>query len=249
MNQKSEQKEKKMCLKAQEKYSRQTILAEIGAKGQEKLAGAKVIIVGIGGLGTNTAELLTRAGVGNLKLIDGDLIEKSNLHRQTLFTENDLNKNKAKTAQNKLAEINSLITVEAKDVFLNEKNISLLKNADLILDCTDNMKIRFLINKFCLAENKPWIYAACVKTSGYVMPFTQKTPCLRCFIKGTDFESVCIEGILSTLPASIAALQATLAIKILLNRKVKPALYFYNIWTQDFKKIKIKINPACKWCN
>lgn len=251
MNKNNNRKYTKLCLKAQEKYSRQTILTEIGTKGQEKLAGAKVIIVGIGGLGTNAAELLTRAGVGNLKLIDGDLIEKSNLPRQTLFTEKDVNKNKAKTAKKKLAEINSLIRIEAEEVFLDENNISFLDGADLILDCTDNMSTRFLINRYCTAKNLPWIHAACVKTSGYVLPFTQKKPCLSCFIRGKNFEfaeSACTEGVLNTLPAFIAALQASLAIKIIVNENVQPALYCCNLWTQEFRRIKIKPDPKCKIC-
>ncbi|MEW5897111.1 MAG: HesA/MoeB/ThiF family protein [Nanoarchaeota archaeon] len=241
----------KFCLKAEEKYSRQSILAEIGAKGQEKLARAKVTIVGIGGLGTNAAELLARAGAGHLKLIDGDVIKQSNLPRQTLFTEKDINKNKAKTALGKLAEINSLVKIEAEDTFLDEKNVYLLNDADLVMDCTDNMKTRFLINKFCLAKNKPWIYAACVKTSGYVMPFTQKKPCLNCFIKGNfePAESACTLGVLNTLPAFIAALQATLTIKIIVSGNVQTALYYCNLWTQEFRKIKIKSNSKCRLCN
>lgn len=236
-------------LKFQEKYSRQTILPEIGVEGQKLLSQAKVTIIGIGALGTNTAELLTRAGIGSLKLIDPDSIEKSNLHRQTLFREEDVNLNKAKTAKELLKKINSLVRIETKTKLLTEKTINLLENTDLILDCTDNLETRFLINKYCQENNLPWIYAACVKTSGYVMPILPEKACLNCFLKNVNLDSACTIGILNTVPPTIAALQSTLAIKIILKNEIGPYLYYHNLWNQEFKKLKVKINPCCKYCN
>lgn len=236
------------CTLAQEKYSRQTILKEIGFEGQEKLEKSKVVIIGIGALGTAASELLVRAGIGSLKLIDNDQIEKSNLQRQTLFNEKDLGKNKAETAAKKLREINFLVKIGSKKIFLDKNNLHELKNADLILDCTDNLETRFLINIFCRKEKISWIYASCVKTSGYVMPILPKGPCLECFLKLANLDSACTLGILNTVPASIAAIQATLAIKILVGEKVEPELYYLNLWKMELKKLKVKKNSKCKVC-
>lgn len=236
------------CTLAQEKYSRQTILKEIGFEGQEKLERSKVVIIGLGALGTHAAELLARAGIGHLKLIDADKIELSNLQRQTLFTEKDLEKNKAETAGKRLKEINSLVKIQAKKIFITKKNLNELKNSDLVLDCTDNLETRFLINDFCRNEKLPWIYASCVKTSGYVMPIFPSGPCLGCFLKSVNLDSACTLGILNTLPTSIAAIQTTLAIKILIGEKVDPELYYLNLWKMELKKLKVKRNKNCKVC-
>jgi len=235
-------------LKSQEKYSRQTILTEIGVAGQKDLSNAKVAIIGVGALGTNSAELLTRAGIGNLLLIDPDIIEESNLQRQTLFNEDDVGKSKTITAKEKLEKINSLIKIKTENITLNKNNISILKEFDLILDCTDNLPTRFVINKFCKENKLPWIYAACVKTHGYVMPIMPKQACLNCFLQEVDLDSSCTLGILNTVPSSIAALQSTLAIKIILNQNIESILYYQNLWTQNFKKIKVKINKNCELC-
>lgn len=236
------------CPKTQERYSRQTILKEIGFNGQEKLEKSKIIIIGIGALGTHAAELLVRAGVGNLKLIDPDSVELSNLQRQTLFDEKDLGKNKAETAAKKLRKINSLVKIVSNKIFLDQNNLHELKDADLILDCTDNLETRFQINAFCRKEKIPWIYASCVKTSGYVMPILPDGPCLRCFLRGADLDSACTLGILNTVPASIAAIQATLAIKILVGEKVEPELYYLNLWKTELKRLKVVKNKKCKIC-
>lgn len=231
-----------------ERYSRQILLPEIGLTGQEILQQKKVVIVGIGALGTAAAELLARAGVGNLCLIDRDIIELSNLHRQILFEESDVGKSKAVAAKEKLTTINSEIKITAEPIHLNLENIPLLNKFDLILDCTDNLQTRFLLNDYCKKENLPWIYAAAIKTSGYVMPLLPKQPCLRCFLTEASLDTCDTVGVLNTLTCSIAALQATLALKILLKKEVEPYLYYYNIWNQEFKKIKINKKEKCETC-
>jgi molybdopterin-synthase adenylyltransferase len=229
----------------QEKYSRQIIMKEIGVEGQKKLKRSTVAIVGVGALGTNSAELLARAGVGKIILIDEDIIEQSNLQRQTLFDEEDVGKSKVEVARTKLEKINSLVDIEIYKKTINKNNIDLLKKSDLVLDCTDNLETRFLINKFC-QQKKPWIYAACVKTEGYVMPILPNQPCLGCFLNKVNLDSSCTIGILNSVPSSIAALQTTIAIKLLLNQEVKPILFYYNLWNQEFRKLNVKKNPLCK---
>ncbi len=231
-----------------ERYSRQILLPEIGSIGQEILRQKKVAIAGIGALGSVAAELLARAGVGDLLLIDQDVIELNNLHRQTLFTEEDLGKSKALTATEKLTIINSAIKISAEPIHLNLENFYLLKKFDLILDCTDNLQTRFLLNDFCKKENLPWVYAAAIKTSGYVMPILPEGPCLNCFLGKANLETCATLGVLNMITYSIAALQTTLALKLLLKKEVEPYLYYYNIWNQEFKKIKVNKKETCETC-
>lgn len=231
-----------------EKYSRQLLLKEIGREGQAKLAQATVAIVGIGALGTVAAELLARVGVGKLVLIDRDIIEESNLQRQVLFIEEDVGRSKAIVAKERLQKINSLITLEAHPIHLNNKNIGLLNNTTIILDCTDNLQTRFLLNDYGHKHKIPWIYAAAIKTKGYVFPILPGGPCVRCFL-GTESGETCdTVGVLNTITTAIASLQATLAIKMILGEEVKAELYSLDIWKLEFKSLRVKQNPHCPTC-
>ena len=230
------------------RYSRQILLDQIGTEGQALLQNKKVAIIGIGALGTVAAELLSRAGVGNLILIDRDVVEPSNLQRQTLFDQKDLGKNKVTAAEQRINQINSEIKVETHAIHVNAQNINLLHSADLVLDCTDNLQTRFLINDYCKKEQKLWIYAAAIATSGYVMPIFPNGTCLQCFLSESNLETCDTVGVLNTITVSIASLQATLALKLLLGKEVESILYHYDIWNQSFKKINIKANKNCPTC-
>ncbi len=232
-----------------ERYSRQTILAEIGEEGQEKIEKAIVAVVGIGALGTVAAELLARAGIGKLLLIDRDIVEESNLQRQSLYEEKDVGRSKVVAAKERLGRINSELKTEIHAIHLNAEKVDVLKDASLILDCTDNLQTRFLINDFCKRENKPWIYGAAIKTAGYVMPILPSGPCLRCFLQEASLETCETAGVLNTITTSIAALQVTLALQILTGKEVEPLLYHYNIWNPELKKIKVQKNKDCPTCN
>jgi len=203
------------------RYSRQILLDQIGTEGQALLQNKKVAIIGIGALGTVAAELLSRAGVGNLILIDRDVVEPSNLQRQTLFDQKDLGKNKVTAAEQRINQINSEIKVETHAIHVNAQNINLLHSADLVLDCTDNLQTRFLINDYCKKEQKLWIYAAAIATSGYVMPIFPNGTCLQCFLSESNLETCDTVGVLNTITVSIASLQATLALKLLLGKEVE----------------------------
>ena len=231
-----------------ERYSRQELLTEIGKEGQKILKTKTVAIIGIGALGAVSSELLARSGIGNLILIDRDVIEESNLQRQTLFTEEDIGKSKANVAKKQLTRINSIINIIPHPLHLNPKNISIIKKADLILDCTDNLSTRFLINDYCKKNKLPWIYAAAIKTSGQVMPILPKGPCLNCFVKETQTETCNTVGVLNSATSSISALQTSLAIKILLGKEVLPKLYHYDVWKPELKILSIKKNKECSAC-
>ncbi len=230
------------------RYSRQTLLKEIGKDGQTLLQNKKVAVVGVGALGTVAAELLARAGIGTLILIDRDIVEESNLQRQTLFDEKDIGKSKALAAAQRIRQINSETKVRIHTIHLSPQNIDVLQSADLVLDCTDNLQTRFLINDYCRKENKPWIYAAAIKTSGYVMPILAAGSCLQCFLTESSQETCDTVGVLNTITVSIASLQATLALKILLGKEVESILHHYDIWNQSFRKIQIKKKENCSTC-
>ena len=235
--------------KENSRYSRQILLKEISKEGQEILENKKVAIVGVGALGTVAAELLARAGVGSLILIDRDVVEESNLQRQTLFDEKSVGKSKVTAAKERINSINSTIKLETLAIHLNPQNINILQTADLILECTDNLQTRFLINDYCKKEKKTWIYAAAIKTSGYVMPIFPDGACLQCFLSESSQETCDTVGVLNTITVSIASLQATLALKLLLGKEIESTLYHYNIWNQSFKKLNIKKKDNCLTCS
>jgi adenylyltransferase/sulfurtransferase len=241
--QKLEQKTKDKLL--QQRYSRQELL--LGKAQQNLLQSKTVAIIGVGGLGSPAAEMLARIGV-SLLLIDKDKIEKSNLPRQFLFEEKDVGKSKALTAKNKLEKINSNLKIKAYNIELNQQNLNLIKNADLILDCTDNLETRFLINKFCHQHKIPWIYASAIRNEGYVMPILPHGPCLNCFLKAGNKETCQSAGVINTITTSIAALQVNLAVKILTKQKVEPTLYYLNLNNIELKKLKVNKNKNCVVC-
>jgi len=233
------------------RYSRQIIFENIGKKGQEKLSKSTITIIGLGATGSRSAELAARAGIGKLILIDRDIIEKSNLQRQTLYDEEDLHKPKAFVAKEKLQKINSEIKILAKFKDINHKNIEANVKGDLILDCSDNMETRFLLNEFCIENNIPWIYSAVIGSTGMVFNIIpNKTPCFNClFSEPEESLGTCdTEGIINTIPSLISAIQFTEALKILTNQPYTKELIYYDLWKQKLEKTKIKKNPNCNPC-
>ena len=236
------------------RYNRQELLKEVGKNGQALLKKSSIAIIGVGALGTTVANLLARAGVGTIALVDRDVIELHNLQRQTIFTEEDCNKPKAVQAKVWLQKVNSEITIEAFPEEINYETIILLKKYDLILDCTDNMETRFLINDFCIKENKPWIYCSAVATKGrmfVVDPRSSKFPCFRCIFtlpKPGALETCDTAGVLNTITAAMAAMQTTEAIKILTKQQPTKELVAYDIWTQTVEKITVKKKKDCMCC-
>ena len=197
------------------RYSRQEILKQIGKNGQEKLKKSAVIIIGLGALGTTAAELLTRLGIGNLILIDRDFIELTNLHRQHLFDESSIGKQKSIQAMQELKKINGDINIKAYFDNLDYTNINELVKGDLILDCTDNLETRFLINEFSIQNKIPWIYAACIGSIGYIFNIIPGKVCFNCIFKETlNLETCETFGILNTISNLIASIQVNESIKI-----------------------------------
>jgi molybdopterin-synthase adenylyltransferase len=245
-------------LSLHEKYSRQTLFAPIGVQGQQRLLSSRVVIVGCGAIGAATANLLTRAGVGSLRIIDRDFVDSSNLQRQTLFEESDARDSlpKALAAQRRLQAINSDVQVEGIVADLNPKNAKeLLKDYPLILDGTDNFETRFLLNDFAVSAAVPWIYAAAVSSYGVTYTICPGiTACLACLMDsggGSGFEDTCDTiGVLGSIVNLMASLQATEAIKILsgTDAALHGRLISSDVWSGRFQSIVPERNANCRTC-
>ena len=243
----------------QDKYSRQMLFAGIGPEGQRRLLASRVAIVGCGAIGAAAANLLGRAGVGYLRIIDRDFVEPSNLQRQTLFDESDalLALPKAVAAERKLRSINSTVAVEGLVADLSPKNADeLLSGVQLLLDGTDNFETRFLINDFAVMSNLPWIYAAGVASYGLTMTIRPGlTACLACLLESGDsppgLEETCDTiGVLGPIVNLIASLQAAEALKLLAGRTeaLHGRLISCDVWTGHMQSIRVARNPTCRAC-
>lgn len=244
------------------RYSRQSRFAPLGDQGQARIRAAGVAIVGCGALGTVAAELLTRAGVGRLRIVDRDFVELSNLQRQFLFEESDAAEGlpKAMAAARRLARLNSEVDLEPVVADLAPANAEeLLEGIDLILDGTDNFETRFLINDAAVSTNRPWIYAAAVGSYGLKLAIVPgRTACLRCVYPEppSGAQPTCeTEGVLGPLTAAIASLAAADALKILALGAASPAASFdtrlttVDVWTGAIRQIAPPArDPECPCC-
>ena len=245
-----------------ERYSRQILFQQIGEERQKLLMSSTVIVIGCGALGTISSSYLVRAGIGHIKIIDRDFIEENNLQRQILFDENDILENlpKAIAAQRKLQKINHKVKIEGIVTDANFSNIDeLTKDADIIIDGTDNFETRFLINDFCIKSNIPWIYGACIGSRGLTMNIVPPTtPCLRCVFEimpqmGT-FPTCDTAGVIGPIAGVIGSIQATEAIKILTGKyeSASKTLIEIDVWDTKVKQIDVSdlrgLNdcPTCK---
>lgn len=231
------------------RYCRQIIVPEIGKKGQQILSNTHIAIVGCGGLGSNSAEFLTRLGIGGLTLIDHDLVELTNIHRTALFTEEDIGKSKADMISRHVNLINPHIKTNVLNNSLTKHTAEgHLKSCDVILDGTDNLDTRYLINEVAIKHKIPWVYAGVHSTQGMVMAIIPgKTPCLSCLSKSIPQSAVTEIPVLGTLPASTASLQVSEALKILFNVKTAGFILF-NLWSFELEMLAIKKNPDCPIC-
>ena len=232
------------------RYKKQLLVKEFGKKEQNILKHSTVVIIGAGGLGSNSANILTRTGLGTIEIVDDDIVDITNLHRTSIFDEDDIGKPKSAILEEKLKKINSSICIKGIKARIEKENIDqIIKNADIILDGADNMKTRFLINDFSIKNNIPWVYAGVDSTVGMVMGIVpKKTPCLRCIsqnIPSTPNNSEI--GTFSVLPIIAASIQCMEAIKMLLGEKTT-GLLIYNIWKQQFETMNLKRNPDCICC-
>ena len=233
-----------------EKFSRQIILKNIGALGQKKIREAKVLIIGMGGLGCPAAEFLTRSGIGTLGIIDHDRVSLSNIHRQTLYTEKNVNKSKVKIAKKKLNEINPKTKINIFNYKLNKiKFNKIIKNYDYIIDGTDNFESKFLINDISLDYKKFLVVGAISKFDGHIFSFDFKNknnPSLRDFYQEevvTDEILNCeYDGILGTVAGIVGTIQANEILKKILNigKNLNGFILILDLLNLNIRKIKLK---------
>lgn len=245
-----------------EKYSRQILFAGIGDEGQERLLRSSVVLVGCGALGTVTANLLVRSGVGRLRIIDRDFVESSNLQRQTLFDESDARDAlpKAVAAERHLRTVNSDAAIEPLIADLNSQNaVELLSGFPLILDGTDNFETRFLINDAAVYLGVPWIYAAAVGSYGVTLTILPgQTACLACLLESSGksnafgLEETCdTVGVLNSAAGIVASIEAAEATKILAGKtdQLNTRLTSCDVWLGGFHSIRVERNPNCRACS
>jgi len=242
----------------QEKYSRQILFAGIGEEGQRRLLAANAVVVGCGAIGAAAANLLVRAGVARVRIIDRDFVEPSNLQRQTLFDEADARAAlpKAVAAERKLCSINASVAVEGLVADVHSRNAEeLLAGFQIILDGTDNFETRFLINDAAVKSATPWIYAAAVASYGLTMTIRPGlTPCLACLLDssgGLGLDATCdTVGVLGPIVNLIASLQVAEALKLLSGRteSLHQRLISCDVWSGHFQSLRLARNPHCRTC-
>ncbi|CAB4817230.1 unannotated protein [freshwater metagenome] len=237
------------------RYSRHLALPDISTIGQERLKKSKVLCVGAGGLGSPVLMYLAAAGIGTLGIVDFDVVDESNLQRQILHGESDIGKSKAASARATILEINSHVNVVVHDVELSNRNaLEILGQYDLIIDGTDNFATRYLINDSAVLLGKPYVWGSIYRFDGQATVFwAEHGPCYRCLHPqpAVDVASCAEAGVLGVLCATIGAIQATEAIKIITGAGTALIgnLMMYNALDMSFEKIEIKKDPLCDLCS
>ena len=235
------------------RFEKQIILKNIGINGQKKILNAKVLIIGIGGLGCPLLTYLAASGVGTLGIVDFDKVEISNLNRQTLFSMKDLGRYKVDQAKNIIKKTNNKITINTFKKKITSTNIeSIIKGYDVICDGTDNFDTRYIINDECKKNKKILISAAISKFVGhlYKFDFKKKASCYRCFMpEKPKTEKNCeTEGIFSPVAGILGSLQANEVLKTILSLKggLDNQMIIFDSIKSNFRKIKLSCNPNCK---
>ena len=240
---------KKLKKREIEKFSRQIILKNIGVLGQKKILNSKVLIIGMGGLGCPAADFLTRSGIGTLGIVDNDIVSLSNLHRQSLYNEKDVDESKVKVAKKKLNRINSNTKINIFNFRLDKKNFQkIIKNYDFIIDGTDNFESKFLINDLSQKSKKFLVTGAISKFDGHIFTFNFKNknnPCLRDFYQEETISDEVLnceyEGILGTVAGIVGTMLANEVLKKILNigKNLNGSIFIIDLLNLNFRKVKI----------
>jgi len=230
-------------------------MPELGLEGQRRLSKAKVAVIGVGGLGSVSSLYLTLAGVGYLRLVDQDTIELHNLHRQALYTRNDLRYPKVEVAAKKLTEINPDVKVEIIPENVRRSNIdSIIEGLDCVVDGLDNMTTRYIVNEACVKRGIPYVFGGALGLEGNVTVFhPPETPCLECVFPGLDDEvlpTCSTRGVIGATPAAVAAIQALEVIKLLagIDGGLKNRLLICDFRRMDFLTIELTKTEGCRVC-
>ncbi|MCL5255491.1 MAG: molybdopterin-synthase adenylyltransferase MoeB [Gammaproteobacteria bacterium] len=237
------------------RYSRHVMLPTLDFAGQERILAARVAIVGMGGLGCAVAPYLAGSGVGELILIDNDRIERSNLQRQILFREGNIGDYKAETAAESLCALNSEVKIKSVSERLTPENIqSVLANSDVVVDCSDNLETRNLLNAFCWQHHIPLVSGAAIRFEGQVAvyPMTEDTPCYRCFSRlFGEQQLTCMEaGVFSPIVGVVGTLQAVETLKLIahVGESLSGAVLLYDGAHATWQRVTLTKSPDCSVC-
>ncbi len=236
------------------RYKRHVVIPEISLEGQRRLKNAKVVCIGAGGLGSPILMYLAAAGVGTLGIVEFDTVDESNLQRQVIYGHSDIGKSKANCAKSRVTEINPDIRVNVHELQLDTTNaINILKNYDLIIDGTDNFATRYLINDACVLLNKPYIWGSVLRFDGQASLFwAQYGACYRCLhpVPSIDSPSCAEAGVIGSLCATIASIQATEAIKLItgIGASLIGSLIMYDALNLSYETLKLSKDPSCVLC-
>ena len=239
-----------------ERYSRHIIVPEIGGQGQKKINQAKVLVIGAGGLGSPVALYLAAAGVGQLGIVDNDVVDLTNLQRQIIHTTRDVGRPKTESAQEKLVALNPDIKVKAYQQLLSSDNVmDLINDYDIIVDGTDNFPSRFLINDACVLANKPLVHGAILRFDGQVFTIIPgKTACYRCIFEQPpppgSVPSCSQAGVLGAIAGMVGTIQAAEVIKLIIDKgtSLTGRMLVLDALDMRFREVKIKKNPDCPIC-
>ncbi|MFH0867851.1 MAG: HesA/MoeB/ThiF family protein [Candidatus Woesearchaeota archaeon] len=240
-----------------ERYSRNIKLDGVGITGQKKIKQSKVLIIGVGGLGSPAALYLAAAGVGTIGLVDFDKVEENNLQRQILHSTAKIGLSKVQSAKKTLNDINPNTKINLYDIKVNKTNIKkIIKNYDVVIDATDNLPTKYIINDACVALKKPHVFATVTAFDGQVSVFNYRNgPCLRCLFpeipESTHIPTCADSGVMGVLPGVIGTIQATETLKIILGLgDVLSGRYLvYNAAIMMFKELNLKKNKNCSVCS
>src|ERR1700680_1476551 len=238
------------------RYSRHLIMPEVGMEGQMKLKSAKVALIGTGGLGAPLAMYLTAAGIGRIGLVDFDVVDHTNLHRQVIHGTKDVGKPKIDSAIESMHDINPNVVIDRHEVALTSENaLEIIKNYDIVVDGTDNFPTRYLVNDACVLLGKPNVYGSIFRFEGQATVFAYEGgPCYRCLYPEPPPPGLvpsCAEGgVLGILPGTIGLIQATETVKLILGigEPLVGRLLLYDALGMRFRELKLRKNPECPIC-
>lgn len=238
------------CKSSNERYDRNILVGQVGEEGQKKLSGSKVLVCGAGGLGSTVLTSLACLGIGSIGIVDNDVLELSNLNRQYIHKYQNIGQVKVESAKHWINEFNPEIKVNVYKVRLDENNYrDIVEDYDLIIDCFDSFKSKFLLNRIAAETGKILIHGGVTEFFGQVTTIIpQKTACLSCIIPEED--KYILKGVLSPAVSTIASIQAMEAVKVILDigERLENRLLTYDGLKMEFKTINLSRNPKCKVC-
>lgn len=234
-------------------YSRQIVLKDIGYEGQRKIRCGKVCVIGVGGLGSTIVTQLAGMGVGFLRIVDRDVVERSNLHRQGVYSVKELGMPKVEAAEKRIREMNPDVEVEALPVSLNDHNAeSIVKGVDVVIDGLDSLRVRRIVNRACVGLRVPYVFGSAVEMFGNASTIIPgETACLDCFLPTQEPSATCATvGVHPSLVSIIASIQVSEAVRIITGAKpvLTSKLLFFDLRSMLLETIEIKRSESCETC-